>query len=153
MSVGEGLRLQEFVREQTKLIPADVTDSSWIYVQFLSHLVHGTLVVVADARPDLRSEGWCVHCTGPAAAWASTGGVGFVKTLDVSPHSYTRRLHCAGDVGLLLASFGEAHYCCTKFFNFHVDCVLSLYLHRHCTHTPGKSRPGLYKRPGSVFLI
>ena len=81
MSVGEGLRLQEFVREQTKLIPDDEMDSSWTYVQFLGHLVHGPLVVEADAGPDLRSEGWWVHCTGPAAAWASIGGVGFVKNV------------------------------------------------------------------------
>ena len=90
MSVGKGLRLQEFVREQIKLIPDNETDSAWIYVQFIGHLVHGTLVVVADAGPDLRSEGWCVHCSGPAAAWASIGGVGFVKTFDDSPVSFTR---------------------------------------------------------------
>ena len=58
MSVGKGLRLQEFVRKQTKLIPDDETDSSWIYVQFLGHLVHLTLVVIADAESDLCSEGW-----------------------------------------------------------------------------------------------
>ena len=104
MSVGEGLRLQEFVRDQTKLIPDDETDSSWTYVQSLGRLVHGTLVVVANAGPDLRSESWCVHCSGPATAWASIGGVGFVETFDDLPHSFTRHLHCGGDVGLFLAS-------------------------------------------------
>ena len=94
----------------------------------LAILFNRTLVVVVDAEPDLRSEGWCVHCSMPAAAWASIGGVGFVKTFDDSSHSFTIHLHCGGDVGLSLASFGEAHYCCTKFFNFHVDCVLNLYL-------------------------